>query len=241
MSGLHADRPRIHAGASHRGRQLRRRRRRRGGTDDFDLRSNTNHGGGAVRRRRRASGYAQDRAGTEVDAALAGEGEVGVVLGHQFGSDLCSWVPFAKQLARSDMRVLAINFVSTSLDDDMVAGAHELLARGAQRIILVGASMGGTAALAAAANIDVAEVAALSAPREFSGLDALGAVRQLEIPVLFLVGRQDVEFARDAGQLYGATRSRDKELVVTAGSEHGTELLQDPEARRALLAFLANA
>jgi pimeloyl-ACP methyl ester carboxylesterase len=178
-------------------------------------------------------------AGTEVDAALVGEGEVGVVLGHQFGSDLCSWVPFAKELAQRDMRVLAINFVSTSLDDDMVAGARDLLARGAQRIILVGASMGGTAALVAAANFDVAVVAALSAPREFSGLDALGAVPRLEIPVLFLVGRQDVEFARDAHRLYRATSSRDKELVVTAASEHGTELLQDPEVRRALLAFLA--
>ena len=179
--------------------------------------------------------------GTELAAALVGEGDIGVVLGHQFGSDFCSWVPFAKQLARRDMRVLAINFVSTSLDDDMVAGAHELLARGAQRIILVGASMGGTAALVAAANTDVTGVAVLSAPREFSGLDAFGAVRQLEIPALFLASRQDGEFARDARRLYGATSSRDKEIVMTAGSQHGTELLRDSKARRALLAFLANA
>jgi dienelactone hydrolase len=47
------------------------------------------------------------------------------------------------------MRALAINFSSTSLDDDMVAGLRELRRRGAKRIILVGASMGGTAALVA--------------------------------------------------------------------------------------------
>lgn len=136
------------------------------------------------------------------------------------------------------MRVLAINFSSTSLDKDMVAGLHELRRRGAKRIILVGASMGGTAALVAAADIDVAGVASLSAPREFSSLDALPSVRRLETRVLFLVGQQDIRFARDARRLYQATKSRNKALVVTTGFEHGTDLLQDPEAERALLDFL---
>ena len=54
------------------------------------------------------------RDGTELNAVLVGDGEVGVVLGHQLRSDYCSWVPFAKQLAERHMRALAINFVSTS-------------------------------------------------------------------------------------------------------------------------------
>jgi pimeloyl-ACP methyl ester carboxylesterase len=178
------------------------------------------------------------REGTEVDAALVGDGEVGVVLGHQLRSDFCSWVPFAKELAERNIRALAINFVSTSPDDDMVAGARELRRRGAERIILVGASMGGTAALVAAAKIDVAGVAALSAPRQFSRLDALPSVRRLGIRALFLVGGQDVAFARDARQLHRAMKSRHKALVVTTGSEHGTDLLRDPHAERALLDFL---
>jgi pimeloyl-ACP methyl ester carboxylesterase len=178
------------------------------------------------------------REGTELTAALVGDGEVGVVLGHQFRSDFCSWVPFAKQLAEQDMRALAINFGSTSLDADMVAGSRELRRRGAKRIIFVGASMGGTAALVAAAKTDVAGVAALSAPREFGGLDALPSVRRLKIRALFLAGRQDVRFARDARRLYRAMSSRNKTLVVTTGFEHGTDLLQDPEAERALLDFL---
>jgi pimeloyl-ACP methyl ester carboxylesterase len=177
--------------------------------------------------------------GTELDAALVGEGDVGVVLGHQFRSDMCSWLPLAKRLAQGGVQALAINFVSTSLDDDMVAGVQELQRRGADRIMLVGASMGGTAALVAGAEIDVAGVAALSAPREFGGLDALPSVRGLGTPALFLVGRQDTEFARDARLLYRATSSPDKALVVTTGSEHGTDLLQDPQAERALLDFLS--
>jgi pimeloyl-ACP methyl ester carboxylesterase len=177
--------------------------------------------------------------GTDLDGALVGEGETGVVLGHQLRSDFCSWVPFADELARRHIGALAVNFASASLDDDMVAGANELLRRGAKRILLVGASMGGTAALVAAAEMDVAGVAVLSAPAEFSGLDALSAVRRLGAPILFLAGRQDREFARDARRLYRATASRDKALVMTAGFEHGTDLLEDPKAERALLSFLA--
>ena len=42
--------------------------------------------------------------GAELNAALVGKGELGVVLGHQFGSDFCSWVPFAQQLAQRNLR-----------------------------------------------------------------------------------------------------------------------------------------
>jgi pimeloyl-ACP methyl ester carboxylesterase len=178
------------------------------------------------------------RDGGELDAVLLGDGEVGVVLGHQLGSDYCSWVPFAKRLAERNIRALAINFVSASPDDDMVVGFDELRRRGADRIILVGASMGGTAALVAASQLDVAGVAALSAPREFSGLDALPSVRGLETRALFLVGRQDPPYTADARGLFRAMKTGDKTLVVTDGSEHGTDLLQVPEAERALLEFL---
>jgi pimeloyl-ACP methyl ester carboxylesterase len=181
------------------------------------------------------------RDGGELDAVVLGDGELGVVLGHQLGSDYCSWVPFAKRLAERNIRALAINFVSTSPDDDMVVGFDELRRRGAERIILVGASMGGTAALVASAQLDVAGVAALSAPREFSGLDALPSVRGLETRALFLVGRQDPPFTADARRLFRAMKTGDKTLVVTGSVEHGTDLLQVPEAERALLEFLAEA
>jgi pimeloyl-ACP methyl ester carboxylesterase len=176
--------------------------------------------------------------GVELDAVLVGDGEVGVVLGHQLRSDYCSWVPFAKKLAKRHVSALAINFASVSPDDDMVAGARELQHRGAERIMLAGASLGGTAALVAAAQIDAAGVASLSGPREFGGLDALPSVRRLDIPALFLAAQHDASFAGDARTLYRATKSRDKALVITTGFEHGTDLLQDPKAEHALLDFL---
>jgi pimeloyl-ACP methyl ester carboxylesterase len=178
--------------------------------------------------------------GVELAAVLVGEGDVGVVLGHQLRSDYCSWVPFAKELARRHVSALAINFASVSPDDDMVAGARELQRRGAERIMLAGASMGGTAALVAAARVDAAGVASLSGPREFGGLDALSYVRRLDVPALFLAAQDDAGFVDDARTLYRATKSRDKALVITTGFEHGTDLLGDPKARRALLDFLVS-
>jgi pimeloyl-ACP methyl ester carboxylesterase len=178
--------------------------------------------------------------GTELEAALLGDGQTGVVLGHQLRQDYCSWLPFAVQLAERGMKVLAINFASLSPDDDMLAAAEELRRRGASRIVLVGASMGGTAALVAGAQTGVAAIATLSAPRRFGDLDALPSVQQLDVPALFLVGGQDIEFARDARELFDAMKSAQKTLVVTEGSEHGTDLLEDPKAQRALLDFLAD-
>ena len=177
--------------------------------------------------------------GVELDGALVGNCEVGVVLGHQLRSDYCSWLPFAKKLADHDVRALAINFASASPDDDMVAGARELEERGVEQIKLAGASMGGTAALASAAEVDAAGVASLSGPREFGGLDALPAVSRLDVPVLFLAAKQDAGYVDDARALYRATKSSDKELVITNGFEHGTDLLEDPKAESALLDFLA--
>ena len=179
--------------------------------------------------------------GVELDGALVGDGEVGVVLGHELRSDYCSWLPFAKKLADHEVRALAINFASASAspDDDMVAGARELEERGVEQIKLAGASMGGTAALAAGAEIDTAGVASLSGPREFGGLDALPAVSRLDVPVLLLAAKQDAGYVDDARALYRATKSPDKELVITDGFEHGTDLLEDPKAESALLDFLA--
>jgi dienelactone hydrolase len=61
------------------------------------------------------------------------------------------------------------------------------------RIILVGASMGGTASLVAAHGIvpTVAGVASLSGPANYAGMDALTTVKSLTVPVLFMAAAND--------------------------------------------------
>src|SRR5215213_1009945 len=85
---------------------------------------------------------------------VLGQGRTGVVLGHQAGSDLCEWLPQARRLAKQGHQVLAFDFgPDASIGKDMVAAAAELRRRGADRLVLVGSSMGGTAAIEAAAEI----------------------------------------------------------------------------------------
>ena len=194
------------------------------------------------------------RDGVPLVGVLRGSGGRGVVLAHQLDDDLCAWMPYARRLARLGYRVLAFSFrgyapsggavAVPAYDADVAAAVAVLRRRGATRTAAVGASMGGTAALAAAPDIRprLAAVASLSGPAALDELDARVAVRTLAIPILFLVGRDDSEFALDARRLVRAAASNEKELRVFPGAAHGIDLLTgaDGRAARAVLErFLA--
>src|SRR5512132_4026543 len=114
------------------------------------------------------------------------------------------------------------------VDTDVVAAAEQLRRRGADRIVLVGSSMGGTAVLSAATRIrpPVAGVVSLSGPSGFDGVDARAAMRRLRVPVLLVVGADDRPFNAQARTLYAAARFRDKQLLVVPGRVHGTGMLE---------------
>ena len=99
---------------------------------------------------------------------MVGRGPRGVVLAHQGGGappNLCSWMPYARQLARAGFRVLAFDHRNSGssarvgsptrawrVDLDVRGAVAELRRRGATSVVLGGASLGGTAVLAAAAS-----------------------------------------------------------------------------------------
>jgi pimeloyl-ACP methyl ester carboxylesterase len=177
---------------------------------------------------------------------VLGQGRTGVVLGHQAGSDLCEWLPQARRLAKQGHQVLAFDFGPyANIGGDMVAAAAELRRRGADRLVLVGSSMGGTAAIEAAAEITppVAGVVSLSGPEEYQGADAATAAPKLRVPVLFIAAADDPPFADAARALYKTVPGRDKKLVVLEGGGHGTSLVEfgdhAPRVRKLLDQFLA--
>jgi len=177
---------------------------------------------------------------------VLGEGRTGVVLGHQARSDLCEWLPRARALAEQGRMVLAFDFgPSARIEQDTVAAAAELRRRGATRLVLVGSSMGGTAAIAAAAQITppVAGVVSLSAPEDYQGTDAAAAAAKLRVPVLFVAARDDPPFDDAAKAMYQAVPGRDKRLLLLDGGGHGTSLVefgdQAPRVRGELDRFLA--
>src|SRR3954452_13008437 len=115
--------------------------------------------------------------GRFLDGGLVGSGEVGVVLAHQAEASMCQWADYSHVLARHGYRVLALDFpVLPNAPSDaasVVDAANALRALGAKRIVLMGASRGGTAVLDAAGTFKADAVIALSAPASYNGSDAL--------------------------------------------------------------------
>lgn len=190
---------------------------------------------------------------TNLGGIVFGTGRTGVVLSHQSDGSLCEWAPYAVELARRGYRVLAFDFPGfgyssdvvsgQSLDAAVVAAAAQLRSQGASTIVLIGASMGGTASLVAATEVQpaVAGVVSVSGPALYQDVAAGKAAPKLTVPVLYAAGRADDEFARDAQTLYDATPATvDRKLVIVAAGLHGVDLVADgSEVEAAVTAFLS--
>jgi pimeloyl-ACP methyl ester carboxylesterase len=182
--------------------------------------------------------------GEQVYGAVFGTGPVGVVLAHQYMSDLCEWVPEARRLRDHGRRVLAFDF-GRDLVNEVIGAAAELRREGSSKIVLVGASMGGTASLVAATTVtpQVDAVASLSGPSNYQQWSAMEAVKQLTIPVLFMDARDGKYFPEDAKAMYAACPSGHKQLVLLPGTDHGAELVNysvADQARAVLEKFISD-
>lgn len=183
-------------------------------------------------------GVRQTRFGSDIGADLGGiilgTGRTGVVLAHQNGGDVCQWLDYGMVLVQRGYRVLLFDFGSFGVSfggsstnaQQVAAAAMVLRADGATSIVLMGASMGGTAVLIAAPTVTPAPTAvvALSAPTVFSG-NALDAAPKLTMPVFYGAGDGEGSFTRMAKELYDLTPATTKKLVYGPGTFHGVELL----------------
>jgi dienelactone hydrolase len=190
--------------------------------------------------------------GTSLDGVLVGSSPAGVVLAHQYPSDLCGFWPFADYLAKRGLRAFAIDLrcfgrsacpegeARGRVVDDIAAAVAELRRRGASRVGLVGASMGGSAVLIAGTRVQpsVAAVVSLSGeadPTSLVGgfpLNAGAVVGKLTVPTMFVVATNDsYASVPETREMYRAVKSKDKRLEVLAGpfdARHGWQLLTDP-------------
>jgi pimeloyl-ACP methyl ester carboxylesterase len=188
--------------------------------------------------------------GTPLSGLLFGKGPTGVILAHMYPADQKSWFPLARKLAGEGYLALTFDFrgygesggekVISEIDRDL-EGAYRFLGPRVKKVFLVGASMGGTAAIRVAAENPTAGVVSLSAPMAFKGLDATEAVPKLAVPCLFVAGEQDGYAARAAREFNKAAKSPERLLLIVPGAEHGTQLfngLSGEEVEKALFEFL---
>jgi pimeloyl-ACP methyl ester carboxylesterase len=169
----------------------------------------------------------------------AGTGSVVVVLAHQGRSDLCEELPYAKTLVSAGMRVLAFDFRGNghsayppknalAYRRDFAAAITHLKRDGATRVFLIGASMGGAAAVQNSGGLPLAGVVSLSGTRLWTGFGInKPGPRALRAPFLYIGSRSDhrAPFA-EARTIVRNAGSRDKRTVFYRGSLHGWDLVQ---------------
>lgn len=195
-------------------------------------------------------------AGAVLVGVVVGHGPTGLVLAHGRGGDLCEWLPRAQELAEQGYQALAFDFGGFGdsrpgsgpggrIDGDVAAATAQLRRRGADRVVLIGSSMGATAVLSAATRIrpPVAGVVSLSGPGAFGAVNAWAAMPRLRVPVLFIAAEDDQPFVGAARSMYRRARVADKRLLIVRRG-HGTTMLayrdQGPRVGAALRRFIAD-
>jgi dienelactone hydrolase len=186
--------------------------------------------------------------GVRLEGRVFGDGSSAVVLSHMRPSDQTSWFRFAGRLADAGYLVLTYDFRGycpggeggcsqgtrdiASMWQDVVGAIEFVRSRGATSVSLVGASMGGTASLVAAARqgVDVRAVITLSAPASVEGLVVDGALlSRVSVGKLFIAGVGDAVAASDAQSLY-AQAPPPKQVEIVPADDHGTDLLTGSRA-----------
>ena len=198
--------------------------------------------------------------GVTLDGRLFGDGTTGVVLAHMRPADQRSWYAFARRLADQGYLALTFDFRGycpggdggcssgeleiSELWRDVAAATDLVRSEGATSVALIGASMGGTASLVAAAQegSEAEAVVTLSAPVSIEGLAADPTLlQQVGANKLFIAGVGDAAAADDAEELY-ATSPPPKRVEIVPADDHGTDLLTGPrgeEVRRTIETYLA--
>jgi len=199
------------------------------------------------------------------DVALAGRlfgpdtARTGVVFAHMLPADQSSWYAFASRLGARGYRALTFDFRGycpggdggcsegeRNVDadvPDLEAAVRFLRADGVETVVLVGASMGGTAALLVAAEQGdaIAAVITLSAPQQIEGL-VVGPDVIARIPAakLFVAGSGDIAAAQ-AAQAFSEQSPAPRRVEIVPSDDHGSDLLTGNQAeivRTLLLSYL---
>lgn len=190
--------------------------------------------------------------GVQLVGHLDGTSGPGVVFAHMYPADQRSWTAVAGEIAAAGFRTLTFDFRGygesggekdiAAIDRDLEGAYRYLIGRKIRPVFLVGASMGGTAALLVAARVPVAGLVTLSAPVAFRGLDAGPILAGVQAPKLFIAAEGD-EPAAAAVTRFAKTAPDPKTVRVVGGRAHGTNLFDAPESaavKSALRAFLTS-
>lgn len=184
----------------------------------------------------RAVSFATADGGTVVADLYGADGRDAVVLAHGAAFDKASWRPLATELVGRGFQVLAIDFRGygqsqpgtkpDGLYEDVLGAVRDLRRRGAPRVLVVGASMGGAAAARAASEAAACEIdrLVLLAPAP------VAEPERIKGPTLFIASEHEPGLARVREQF--ARAPEPKRLVLLPGAAHAQHVLATDQAER---------
>jgi pimeloyl-ACP methyl ester carboxylesterase len=186
----------------------------------------------------------------------AGTGKTTIVLAHGGRSDLCETVSFAAKLVTNGYRVVAFDFRgngrsaathSLALGNDLAAAVAHARQAGADRIFLIGSSMGGAAIAQNTSTLDVDGRISLSGTRLWRGfgVNNPAGLARIRAPYLYVGARDDWRAPLpEALAIFRKIGARDKRTAIYPGSEHGWQFVESsrfaPQARALVLAWIAS-
>jgi pimeloyl-ACP methyl ester carboxylesterase len=183
--------------------------------------------------------------GQRSNVAVVGSGATAVVFANQSGDSPCAWLALAQRLVGEGATAYLTEYGAATDDSSVItAVARTARRRGARRVVLVGASLGGRVVVSVAARHPelVDAVASLSGERMLHDpVDLLPDARRVRAPILWAGTDGDgyTNFGVDTKQLERATRSRSTLVLLRHRDEHGTDMLEGPDARRVVPAIEA--
>ena len=174
------------------------------------------------------------------------EGDTAVVFAHMAGdNDQQNWVPFAKKAASRGFTSLTFNFRcygnsecggkdsgSVLISRDIGAAINFLRSKGFERIVCIGASMGGRACVNAAFEQELVGLVIVSGTGSSDpDRQDLAYIVSPEMQKLFIVSKNDHTTDRTLTMTNLSENAPEpKTFKLFSGSAHGTELFDSPNS-----------
>ncbi|GAA4571743.1 hypothetical protein GCM10023193_61470 [Planotetraspora kaengkrachanensis] len=191
--------------------------------------------------------------GAGLAVGVAGEGPVGVVIANTLTGYHCDWLIWADHLVKRGFRVAVFEYgdvpqtvgIPAMLDrgsDEMAAIGAGLRKLGTQKVVYAGGSLGGSVALATAADPAAEAAGVISLSGGLDGMEELA--ERLSVPALYAAAEEDFSggVADLARSLHKATPKGRSTLLVYPGAQHAGEMFNDEryadELQAKLEAFL---